>query len=185
MSVNTLIVYVEADRLIIRWHRLIIIDSMQNISLVWTAVCLSIHWETHYIAQNILNLFRASERTTNIFWSDVCDLSNVLPVWIAACVCNRAGSTYCNPDNGDCVCKPGVAGLHCDQCMLGYWGFDEYGCKPCQCAGDCDPYTGDCMIRWLCPLKILNNQQKGSCLYCHFNLMHETTRNFRINSCYC
>lgn len=63
------------------------------------------------------------------------------------CKCNHVGSSYCNPENGDCVCKPGVTGPLCDHCMLGYWGFDEYGCKPCQCASDCDPYTGDCMIR--------------------------------------
>lgn len=63
------------------------------------------------------------------------------------CMCNHVGSSYCKPDNGECVCKPGVAGPNCEQCMLGYWGLDEYGCKPCQCAGDCDPYTGDCMIR--------------------------------------
>ncbi|XP_057201432.1 netrin-4 isoform X1 [Triplophysa rosa] len=63
------------------------------------------------------------------------------------CMCNRVGSTYCNPDNRDCVCKPGVAGPHCDHCRMGYWGFDEYGCKPCQCASDCDPYTGGCLNR--------------------------------------
>ncbi|XP_056603836.1 netrin-4 isoform X2 [Triplophysa dalaica] len=64
-----------------------------------------------------------------------------------SCMCNRVGSTFCNPDNGDCVCKPGVAGSHCDHCRMGYWGFDEYGCKPCQCGSNCDPYTGDCLNR--------------------------------------
>lgn len=52
--------------------------------------------------------------------------------------------TFCDPSNGDCPCKPGVAGPHCDRCMVGYWGFGEYGCRPCDCAGSCDPLTGDC-----------------------------------------
>ncbi|XP_053318012.1 netrin-4 [Spea bombifrons] len=76
------------------------------------------------------------------------------------CSCHPVGSavlpdssyTYCDPNNGDCPCKPGVAGPHCDQCMVGYWGFGEYGCRPCDCAGSCDPLTGDCItnteINW-------------------------------------
>ncbi|XP_067110678.1 netrin-4 isoform X1 [Osmerus mordax] len=55
------------------------------------------------------------------------------------------GSSLCDPTNGDCICKPGVGGAHCDRCMVGYWGFHDYGCRPCDCAGDCDPFTGDCM----------------------------------------
>ncbi|XP_046878805.1 netrin-4 isoform X2 [Hypomesus transpacificus] len=55
------------------------------------------------------------------------------------------GSSLCDPTNGDCICKPGVGGAHCERCMVGYWGFHDYGCRPCDCAGDCDPFTGDCM----------------------------------------
>ncbi|XP_053484866.1 netrin-4 [Ictalurus furcatus] len=62
-----------------------------------------------------------------------------------ACLCDRVGTESCNPANGDCMCKPGVASPLCDKCMLGYWGFNQYGCRPCHCAGDCDPYSGDCM----------------------------------------
>ncbi|CAH2277759.1 netrin-4 isoform X2 [Pelobates cultripes] len=77
-----------------------------------------------------------------------------------ACSCHPVGSavlpssayTYCDPNNGDCPCKPGVAGPHCDRCMVGYWGFGEYGCRPCDCAGSCDSLTGDCItnteINW-------------------------------------
>ncbi|XP_035281911.1 netrin-4 [Anguilla anguilla] len=69
------------------------------------------------------------------------------------CACHPVGSvpfhlsgdSLCDPSNGDCVCKPGVGGPHCDRCMVGYWGFQDYGCRPCDCAGDCDPFTGDCM----------------------------------------
>ncbi|XP_042156287.1 netrin-4 [Oncorhynchus tshawytscha] len=55
------------------------------------------------------------------------------------------GGSLCDPTNGDCVCKPGVGGSHCDRCMVGYWGFHDYGCRLCDCAGDCDPFTGYCM----------------------------------------
>lgn len=72
-----------------------------------------------------------------------------------ACSCHPVGSailpfssvTFCDPSNGDCPCKPGVAGPHCDRCMVGYWGFGDYGCRPCDCAGSCDPLTGDCISR--------------------------------------
>ncbi|KAI3366345.1 hypothetical protein L3Q82_000514 [Scortum barcoo] len=57
-----------------------------------------------------------------------------------------ADSSLCDPSNGNCICKPGVGGANCDRCMVGYWGFHEYGCRPCDCAGDCDPFTGDCMF---------------------------------------
>ncbi|KAG9345764.1 hypothetical protein JZ751_008908 [Albula glossodonta] len=69
------------------------------------------------------------------------------------CACHPVGSvpfhlsghSLCDPSSGECVCKPGVGGPHCDRCMVGYWGFQDYGCRPCDCAGDCDPFTGDCM----------------------------------------
>uniref|UniRef100_A0A8C5SED8 Netrin-4 n=1 Tax=Laticauda laticaudata TaxID=8630 RepID=A0A8C5SED8_LATLA len=74
---------------------------------------------------------------------------------IAVCSCNPIGSamlpfsnsTFCDPSNGDCPCKPGVAGPQCDQCMVGYWGFGHYGCQPCDCAGSCDSINGDCINR--------------------------------------
>uniref|UniRef100_A0A3B4EWK1 Netrin-1 n=1 Tax=Pundamilia nyererei TaxID=303518 RepID=A0A3B4EWK1_9CICH len=55
----------------------------------------------------------------------------------------QCGSTLCNPNTGECTCKPGVGGSYCDSCTTGYWGLNEYGCRPCDCTGDCDPYTGD------------------------------------------
>ncbi|XP_012994341.3 netrin-4 [Esox lucius] len=70
------------------------------------------------------------------------------------CLCHPLGSLTslsggyapCNPSNGDCTCKPGVAGPLCDKCMVGFWGLHGYGCRPCDCGGgNCDPYTGDCL----------------------------------------
>ncbi|XP_043943568.1 netrin-4 [Protopterus annectens] len=70
-----------------------------------------------------------------------------------SCSCHPVGSVSissnitppCAASTGDCLCKPGVAGPNCDHCMVGYWGFGEYGCRPCDCAVNCDPYTGDCL----------------------------------------
>ncbi|GAB0194509.1 netrin-4-like [Grus japonensis] len=53
-------------------------------------------------------------------------------------------SWRCHPKTGFCYCKPGVAGPNCDRCLMGYWGFGENGCRPCDCARDCDQRTGNC-----------------------------------------
>ncbi|KAM9377301.1 netrin-4-like isoform 3-T3 [Pholidichthys leucotaenia] len=68
-----------------------------------------------------------------------------------SCSCHPVGSvlsdggSLCNPSSGACTCKPGVGGPRCDSCTMGYWGLQEYGCRPCDCTGGCDPYTGDCV----------------------------------------
>ncbi|XP_004400321.1 PREDICTED: netrin-4 isoform X1 [Odobenus rosmarus divergens] len=74
---------------------------------------------------------------------DACKMCSCHPVGSAVLPFNSV--TFCDPSNGDCPCKPGVAGPHCDRCMVGYWGFGDYGCRPCDCAGSCDPLTGDCI----------------------------------------
>ncbi|CAH2312063.1 netrin-4-like [Pelobates cultripes] len=74
------------------------------------------------------------------------------PVACKECFCHLVGSANetlnrsakCHSKTGFCYCKPGVAGPYCDRCMLGYWGFGENGCRPCDCARDCDANTGDC-----------------------------------------
>nr|XP_034983980.1 netrin-4 isoform X3 [Zootoca vivipara] len=74
---------------------------------------------------------------------DACKLCSCHPVGSA--VLPFSNSTFCDPINGDCPCKPGVAGPQCDRCMVGYWGFGDYGCRACDCAGSCDPLKGDCI----------------------------------------
>ena len=46
------------------------------------------------------------------------------------CACNATGSLslQCRED-GQCECKFGVGGEHCDQCEPGYFGINESGCK--------------------------------------------------------
>lgn len=97
---------------------------------------------------------------------DACKACSCHPVGSA----NLSSSTYtsCDPQNGNCPCKPGVAGPTCDQCMVGYWGFGEYGCRPCACAGNCDSLTGDCIanleIDWYHGPDFLSNEQGFSAL---------------------
>ncbi|KAK0166738.1 hypothetical protein PV327_004227 [Microctonus hyperodae] len=74
------------------------------------------------------------------------------------CNCNRLGSMSdtCNPETGQCDCRPGVGGLKCDRCMPGYWGLPKIseghqGCIPCGCSlfgsirEDCEQMTGRCV----------------------------------------
>ncbi|XP_073429301.1 netrin-4 [Dendrobates tinctorius] len=93
-----------------------------------------------------------------------------------ACSCHPVGSaklsfsnhTLCDPQNGNCPCKPGVAGPTCDRCMIGYWGFGEYGCRPCACPGNCDSFTGDCItnleVDWYHGPDFLSTEQGFSAL---------------------
>ncbi|XP_075430722.1 netrin-4-like isoform X2 [Ascaphus truei] len=74
------------------------------------------------------------------------------PAACKACSCHPVGSANetlhrswkCHPKTGFCYCKPGVAGPFCDHCLMGYWGFGDPGCSPCDCARDCDLKTGEC-----------------------------------------
>ncbi|XP_070168746.1 agrin isoform X2 [Polyergus mexicanus] len=76
------------------------------------------------------------------------------------CNCNRLGSMSdtCNPETGQCECRPGVGGLKCDRCMPGYWGLPKIseghqGCIPCGCSlfgsvrEDCEQMTGRCVCK--------------------------------------
>jgi laminin, gamma 1 len=51
----------------------------------------------------------------------------------------------CNLYNGQCSCRPGVQGVHCDSCMPLHYGFSESGCKAC----DCDPFGTDMSVNSL------------------------------------
>lgn len=47
------------------------------------------------------------------------------------CDCDAIGSQseLCDPQSGQCPCKPGVAGDQCNQCLPSYYGFSTDGCK--------------------------------------------------------
>ncbi|XP_053339274.1 agrin [Clarias gariepinus] len=77
------------------------------------------------------------------------------------CHCNQYGSYggTCDPNTGQCSCKPGVGGLKCDRCEPGFWNFrgivtdKASGCTPCNCDAvgsvrdDCEQMTGLCSCK--------------------------------------
>uniref|UniRef100_A0A668THK2 Uncharacterized protein n=1 Tax=Oreochromis aureus TaxID=47969 RepID=A0A668THK2_OREAU len=76
----------------------------------------------------------------------------------SACGCDMAGTekTFCNAtlgvcscqNTGNCVCKPGVSGRRCEECVSGWFGLSAEnldGCLQCFCSGlsrDCEEQGG-------------------------------------------
>ncbi|XP_071494249.1 laminin subunit alpha-2-like [Diadema antillarum] len=68
------------------------------------------------------------------------------------CSCDPDGSlqTTCATYGGACLCKPGVGGQRCDQCLPGFFNFTADGCQACGCNSEgsvtlaCDFQTGQC-----------------------------------------
>ncbi|MGH0162052.1 UNVERIFIED_CONTAM: hypothetical protein FKN15_042284 [Acipenser sinensis] len=68
------------------------------------------------------------------------------------CQCDPQGSisSECNPNGGQCRCRPNVFGRRCEQCAPGTYGFGPGGCKPCECSLEgsqtrfCEPLSGQC-----------------------------------------
>lgn len=66
------------------------------------------------------------------------------------CDCELEGSlsSLCDPDGGQCKCKPSIMGRRCDRCEAEHYGFSSEGCKACDCHAtgsldsSCDPITG-------------------------------------------
>lgn len=51
---------------------------------------------------------------------------------LLACDCNMEGSIYpgCDPYTGECMCRPGVSSIFCDECAPGH-DPDFPACEPC------------------------------------------------------
>ncbi|XP_029467612.1 laminin subunit alpha-5 isoform X2 [Rhinatrema bivittatum] len=66
------------------------------------------------------------------------------------CSCSPCGAASCDPQTGQCLCKPGVTGQRCDTCQAGYYGYDGCaGCRRCECDAasvgtTCHPQSGQC-----------------------------------------
>lgn len=79
-------------------------------------------------------------------------ISAVLHNGALPCNCDPMGSLSleCDPNGGQCQCKPNVVGRRCDKCAPGTFGFGPEGCQPCNCheigARDnfCNEQTGQC-----------------------------------------
>ncbi|XP_041824167.1 laminin subunit alpha-1 [Melanotaenia boesemani] len=81
----------------------------------------------------------------------------------SACGCDMAGTeeTFCNATlevcdcqhTGQCVCKPGVSGRRCEECVSGWFGLSAEnpgGCSQCFCSGlsrDCEEQGGLTRVR--------------------------------------
>uniref|UniRef100_F6UX68 Usherin n=1 Tax=Ornithorhynchus anatinus TaxID=9258 RepID=F6UX68_ORNAN len=78
--------------------------------------------------------------------------------WCQPCDCDKAGtvngSFLCDKSTGQCPCKPGSTGLHCNQCAPHWYNLtlnNPSGCQTCDCdslgtsAGMvCDQMSGQC-----------------------------------------
>lgn len=73
------------------------------------------------------------------------------------CDCDPSGSLslFCEPQGGQCECKPGVGGRRCDSCASGSFALSlEGSCSLCNCSEKgtvsgtvCDPHTGQCVCK--------------------------------------
>ncbi|XP_062312043.1 usherin-like, partial [Osmerus eperlanus] len=79
------------------------------------------------------------------------------PDGCVSCDCDPLGSTgpHCDPEGGQCECRPGVGGARCHACSRGLHGLHLLGvCSPCLCSpqgsrpgSTCDPHTGQCVCK--------------------------------------
>ncbi|NWU72049.1 LAMB2 protein, partial [Pterocles burchelli] len=82
-------------------------------------------------------------------------LSAILHDGALPCLCDPQGSlsAECQPQGGQCRCKPNVMGRRCHRCSPGTFGFGPGGCRACQCSSEgsvstiCDSATGQCSCR--------------------------------------
>ena len=105
-----------------------------------------------------------------------------------SCGCNSLGSlqTDCS-FNRMCLCKAGVTGEFCDECLPEYYGFgNEEGCLKCECnpegtrggVNSCDYSTGQCPCK-----ENVKGQTCSECIPGHFDLRADDE--FGCKACFC
>ncbi|XP_033103359.1 laminin subunit beta-1-like [Anneissia japonica] len=102
---------------------------------------------------------------------------------VEACECSFVGSllSMCDPYGGQCICKLGVGGRKCDQCLPGYYDFGFTGCIPCNCnatgsaalacdftTGQCPCYDGVARLGQLSTLNVTDDLQCHACINYYF-----------------
>ena len=100
-------------------------------------------------------------------------LNALNPSGCSECNCNPTGSISndCDPVAGVCLCKQGVGGDICDQCLPGFYDFSNAGCQPCTCHPNgaisevCDTVTGVCS----CGANVIGSNC-GSCASGFYNI---------------
>ncbi|XP_027009679.1 laminin subunit beta-1b [Tachysurus fulvidraco] len=90
---------------------------------------------------------------TNICREYIFSTSALLHQGAMECECDPLGSlsTMCEPNGGQCPCRPNVVGRNCDRCALGTLQLGPSGCRPCECDplgsmnAFCNSTTGQCL----------------------------------------
>ncbi|XP_029814187.1 laminin subunit beta-2-like, partial [Manacus vitellinus] len=110
-------------------------------------------------------------------------LSAILHDGALPCLCNPQGSlsAECQPQGGQCQCKPNVMGRRCDRCSPGTFSFGPGGCRRCSCnplgtdASTCGPQQCHC-DRHSGQCHCLPNVEGQSCDRCSPNFWNLASR---------
>lgn len=103
-------------------------------------------------------------------------ISSLLHNGALSCQCDPVGTMSngssvltCEAAGGQCPCKPGIVGQHCNKCAPGYFGFGRNGCTACDCnpTGSTSQFCHDTTGKCKC-LSQIKGRKCDSCPPFHF-----------------